>query len=158
MAVLRGSTPRSQQGRGRRSSGAAPSDPRGAKTAVGQQAPGTRGREPKTLQRRGPSEGTGGVTKEGIPHRGRVSQKRGPWVGGAAENGILGPAGSGDGGRHLRSFLFQMGRDWGWCAGIGFLLRADQEIGVFWNAAPHTRLPSPRAWRPDFPGAAREAP
>ena len=27
-----------------------------------------------------------------------------------------------------------------WCAGIGFLLRADQEIGVFWNAAPHTRL------------------
>ena len=26
------------------------------------------------------------------------------------------------------------------CPGIGFLLRADQEIGVFWNAAPHTRL------------------
>ena len=23
---------------------------------------------------------------------------------------------------------------------IGFLSRADQEIGVFWNAAPHTRL------------------
>ena len=27
-----------------------------------------------------------------------------------------------------------------WCAGIGFLSRADREIGVFWNAAPHTRL------------------
>ena len=132
LAALRGSTPRSRSlgspegvypkepavpphwlGRGRRSSGAAPSDPRGAKTAVGQQAPGTRGREPRTLQRRGPSEGTGGATKEGTPHRGRVSQKRGPWVGGAAENGILGPAGSGGGGRHLRSFLSQMGRDWG---------------------------------------------
>lgn len=67
--------------RGRRSSGAAPSDPRGAKTAVGQQAPGTRGGESRTLQRRGPSEGAGGATKEGTPHRGRGSQKRGLWVG-----------------------------------------------------------------------------
>jgi len=40
----------------------------------------------------------------------------------------------------LRDVLSSTGLPSKWCAGIGFLLRADQEIGVFWNAAPHTRL------------------
>ena len=40
----------------------------------------------------------------------------------------------------LRDVLSSTGLPSKWCAGIGFLSRADQEIGVFWNAAPHTRL------------------
>ena len=40
----------------------------------------------------------------------------------------------------LRDVLSSTGLPSKWCAGIGFFSRADQEIGVFWNAAPHTRL------------------
>ena len=43
----------------------------------------------------------------------------------------------------------------------GILWRWRGPSGLRWvwrNARARTRSPSPRAWRPDFPGAAREAP
>ena len=40
----------------------------------------------------------------------------------------------------LRFVPSNTGLPWKRCLCIGFLSRADREIGVFWNVAPHTRL------------------
>ena len=40
----------------------------------------------------------------------------------------------------LRFVTSSTGLHWKRCPGIGFLSRVDQEIGVFWNVAPPTRL------------------